>query len=239
MPKIPGRASARAAPVYVALSALEGVLASLDEHGIATNLDEGALGEFSASTRRQILAGLRFLRLIDRNGRVRASLRKLARAHGTSAWPSVLAEVMEVAYEPLLEHSLQTMSAEEFQDAFSKTYPSTSGLTRKSITFFLSAARAAQLPVGPHLFDGRRVRRRAPPTIPKPTEGNPMVETEGTESGTGRAGESTGHSNGTRPGDAETIFLTNLLDQDAMSDTEQEAIWILLKYVRRGRGARL
>lgn len=231
-------------PVYVSLSAIEGVIGDLAKHGLAASLDEGVLKKVSSSMRRQILAGLKFLGLIDQRGCTRSLLRDLVEAHGTEAWPSALERVLRSAYKPLFAQPLHEIRASNFKELFSQTYPSTIELTRKSITFFLAAAFAAQIPLADELLEGRRVRRRRPAAAER-ARGGSTSEARGNDDQLGRREtidpgllESTGvRDPGSRDRDA-TMFLAELLDQSVMTDDEQQAVWTLLKFVRRKVEAR-
>lgn len=226
-------------PVYVALSALEEVLVDLGKHGIAGCLNEGVLSEFSPSMRRQLLAGLKFLGLIDSRGQARPALRSLVESHGEAGWPAALAGVLRQAYAPLFTRPLDEMTVATFQKWFAETYSSTPELTRKCVSFFLAAARSAHMPLGDQLFAGRRNRRR--------NSSGHVPEGNGTESsrlerrsvdelpGIGDVGNRIGAGRyQARLGEA--MFLTELLDQGTMTPVEQEAVWTLLKYVRRRVG---
>lgn len=229
------------APVYVSLSSIMAVVVVLRDHGTPFPVDEVALQHVSQSMRRQVLAGLRFLQLIDARGRAQPALKSLIVAYETPAWPAVLTRVLKAAYEPLFRHGLSTMTPTVFQRLFRSIYPSTDNVTRKAITFFISAARSAEIPLNADLFEGRRVRRtgerheaadhmdidRAERMI------EPQVEAGGP--GESDRAESPGKSIAGDDGRAALAFLTDLLDEARMTGAEQDAVWTLVKYVRRCR----
>lgn len=241
MPKLAKRVRLPPAPVYVSLSAIMAVIAVLRDHGTPYPIDEIAVQHVSSSMRRQVLSGLRFLRLIDARGRALPGLKSLVVAYETPAWPTVLTSVLKVAYEPLFQHDLGTMSPTVFQRLFRSQYPSTDGVTRKAITFFISAARSAQIPLNGDLFEGRRVRRGGEKQEALDREDGDCAESIDrvqvdalslAESG---SEESPGKVIAADDGRAALAFLTDLLDEDRMTGEEQEAVWTLVKYVRRCR----
>lgn len=217
------------------------VITVLRDHGTPNPIDEMALQHVSQSMRRQVLSGLRFLRLIDARGRALPRLKSLVVAYETPAWPTVLTGVLKAAYEPLFQHELGTMSPTVFQRLFRSQYPSTDGVTRKALTFFISAARSAEIPLNGDLFEGRRVRRGGQRREALGRENGGRVEPiDDAQDETPSLGESGGEESPGKviaadDGHAALAFLTDLLDEARMTGQEQEAVWTLVKYVRRCR----
>jgi hypothetical protein len=241
MPRSANEVKLQPAPVYVSLSSIVAVIAVLRAQGTPYPIDEVALQHVSLSMRRQVLSGLRFLRLIDARGRAQPALKALIKAYETSAWPTVLTGVLKAAYDPLFRHDLCAMTPTVFQRVFRSLYPSTDAVTRKAVTFFISAARMAEIPLNQDLFEGRRVRRAGGRhQAPEPLDSMGLKEApepriEASDPGESDPVESPGKSMAAPDGRTALAFLTDLLDEARMTGAEQDAVWILVKYVRRYR----
>lgn len=226
-------------PVYVSLTSLVSAIAFLRDHGTPFPVDDTALLEISQSMRRQVLAGLRFLQLIDARGRSQPSLKALMDAYETRIWSEEFGRVIENAYEPLFQHQLHSITPAAFERIFRSIYPSTDNVTRKAITFFISAARSAELPLNAELFEGRRVRRskevdleEVPPKSGVPAAGM-VPQHPSRATGESHDAESPDKSVALNHRRAALVFLTDLLDETRMTDVEMSAVWTLVKYVRR------
>lgn len=220
------------APPYTAFQSLKNLFGTLKENGLPGRVDRSLLNNFSGQVASQILTALRFLTLIDSLGHPTNYLQRLINAHGTDAWPSELEKVIRLAYAPLLELNLATASPAQFNDAFRRAYPVEGDTFRKCVTFFLNAAREAEIPISSYIMQNKKprvassVRRKiakpngslkgtatppppdAPPPPPPPTP--PEVKA--------------------KPADQ---VLLEILDPSSMTTDEQQAVFTLLLYLKK------
>lgn len=145
------------AAVYVSYPAWEKSVVHLREAGVPDQLRRELLDHlFSPTVVTQALAAYRFLRLTDDEHRPTPALHELLPAHGTPDWPRVLRSVLERPYQRILTLDLSCATREDLDEAF-KTFPGSSdAVRRKSVGFFLSAAREAGIPLSPELSGPRR-----------------------------------------------------------------------------------
>jgi hypothetical protein len=140
-------------PPYTAFQSLKSGLAVLYEHVIPTRIDRSVWGnKFSGSVASQVLTALRFLRLIDQDGVPTKHLRPLVESMGDKAeWATQLGVVLRAAYEPIFSLDLEKATASQFYERFRVVYGADGETGRKCVTFFLNAAREADIPVSPFL----------------------------------------------------------------------------------------
>lgn len=227
------------APVYVSFTAIVSVIAKLRDNGMPFPIDEIALNEVSQSMRRQVLSGLRFLQLIDAEGAPQPSLKTLILAYSTAAWPQALASVLRVAYAPLFERPIQTMTPSTFQRVFRSIYPTTDNVTRKAITFFINAARSGRIELKSENFE---TRRRSPGMANSYRSDHDELDAPFARSAVGIEASQARESEplespdivmtGTDRNTAQALLM-DMLDEERMSQVEQAAVWTLMKYARR------
>src|SRR5229473_5969390 len=158
---------------YTAFASVKTALSQFKEHGAPSRVDRTVLPTFSGAVGGQVVTALRFLKLIDNGNNSRPELDQLVAAVGADEWPKALREVLGEAYTALLQMNLETASPSQFTEAFRREYPATEDVSRKQMTFFLNAAREAEIKISPYILRNKKprtngVKRRArsnePPT---------------------------------------------------------------------------
>lgn len=152
---------------YPAFQTLKTLLRPFKEHGIPNKIDRSVLTSFSGAVGSQVLTMLKFLGLIFDDGKPTPRLEALLEASETDAWPAELAKIVRTAYAPLFRINLETASPKEFNEEFRRAYPAADEVSRKSITFFLNAAREAGIKISPYVMKNKKPRsgpakKRAP-----------------------------------------------------------------------------
>jgi hypothetical protein len=188
------------APPYHAYAALSTFVRDLNVNGIPPRIDRGAMAGIADSVRPQLMTGIRFLNLITPKDEATPLLRELVSAYGTPHWPPVLGKVLHQAYGGIFQLDLMTVTPDHLLDAF-KPLASSEEVRRKCYSFFLAAAREADIPMGGrltqkakrgsgHLPTARRSRKprkeapsgsavvQAPPTLP-PRNGSASTDLVG------------------------------------------------------------
>jgi hypothetical protein len=104
-----------------------------------------------------LLAAFRFLRLVDESGRPTTALKNLVQ--DKTSRKAALRKILESSYGKIVGLGLTKISPRQFEDAM-REYGKTGETHKKVISFFLKAARYAELPLSPLL--ARRVRKLGP-----------------------------------------------------------------------------
>jgi hypothetical protein len=226
----------RPAPPYVSYASFKNMIGGFKEHVLPGRIDRSVLANFSGIVGGQLLTALRFLGLIDPGNHPQDSLRELVSAANTAKWATELKRVLHAAYTPLYELDLKAASPSQFSEKFIKTYPGEGSTSRKSMTFFLTAAKDAQIEVSPYIMQNKKPR--SGPTkkrAPKNGDGKP------TANAGGKAGQNKQTASmGDTPVDPPPLMqqtlaqqLLAVLDMEKMDEPEVEAVWTLLKYLRK------
>jgi hypothetical protein len=145
----------------------------------------------------------------------------LVEAANSPQWGSQLKRVLHAAYTPLYELDLKAASPSQFVEKFTKTYPGEGSTSRKSMTFFLTAAKDAQIEVSPYIMQNK-----------KPRSGPAKKRTP---KSSGQNGAVTLPVPPPPPLMAQPIVqqLVAILDPTKMTEPEMEAVWTLVKYLRK------
>jgi hypothetical protein len=140
-------------------------LSSLDalSHGVPPKLDRTLWRSQSGVTQGLIMNAYRFFGLVDDEPDASDSstdyLDKMAK-HPDKR-PEVLRFLIEAQYEPILEkHDLTKMTLKMLEDAFEQAFSVSGGTKQKAITFFLKAAKFADMPLSPYLSSLLRATRK-------------------------------------------------------------------------------
>jgi hypothetical protein len=217
------------APPYVAFSTTKTFFGTLKEHGLPGRIDRSVLGNFSGQVGSQLITALRFLRLVDAFGHPTPALGELVEAFGTDGWPHALRKVMARAYEPLMLMNLATATPSQFNDRFKELYPAEGDTLRKCMTFFLSAAKEADVSISPYIMRNKKPRTVLVKRKPKPKEG-------GSNGAGAQAAEPLDPTPPPPPPLVSSTqtpeqMLVELLSPD-MDDAEKQAVFTLLLFLR-------
>ena len=109
-------------------------------------------GALSGSTGTQLMAALRFMDLIDDNGRPAPHLKALASSDGEKK-QAFLKEVTHKAYRFVFESTLDPENAtySQLEEVFQGSYRCASDVSRKCIKFFIALADDAGVPLSPFI----------------------------------------------------------------------------------------
>src|SRR5689334_19894702 len=90
-------------PPYVAFPTLTGFIETLSKTALPGQIDRSVMPKMSGVTQSHLLSALRFLKLVNEEGHVSPTLRKLVKAYGTEAWKEEFADVVTTAYLNITE----------------------------------------------------------------------------------------------------------------------------------------
>ena len=218
--------SPRTAP-YTSYRTFKTFIEDLREHGVPSRIDRSVLTRFSGAVGGQLMHALRFLGLIDDEGRTTQRLRELVIAHGGAQWPETLSHTLHPAYAPMFAIDLETATPSHFSATFRKAFPAAEAVVQKCVTFFLYAAADAGLKVSARILKGRKPRSLAP----RRTSRRTAARAKEAEAEPAEPLSATLFSGGIKP--SEILFLH--LDPKVMDEEQQAAVWTLMRYFK-GRG---
>jgi len=169
-------------------NALEGFV-----QGIPNQIDRSVFPGLAWSVQSQVLAGLKFLGLIDDKGKPTQALQKLA-VPDEDLRKEALKTVLNYRYADLIALDLTKTTPAQLDDQIAKSYSVTGETREKAVRFFLSAADYAGIPLSSYLKPkasagapvpgASRKRRTGPrpkaPIIPQSQELQPPSPTTGT-----------------------------------------------------------
>jgi len=139
-------------PPYVSYRTFCNFLDGLQQR-MPSRIDRSYWGDmYSGSNGTQLMAALRFLKLIDANGKPTDQLRLLAAVRGEQRAPTLRKIINEsfdfVLHGPLdLEHATYAQLEEVFHNAFQIT----EDVSRKCLKFFIAMASDAGMPLSPFI----------------------------------------------------------------------------------------
>jgi hypothetical protein len=178
-------------PPYVSYRTFHNFVERLQEQ-MPSRIDRSYWGEtLSGSTGIQLMAALRFLNLIDANGKPLERLKPLVDARGEQR-AQILRIIAFDAFSFVLESSLELENATYAQlvEVFHSTFQLTDDVSRKCVKFFIALANDAGMPLSPfitkrtrsaHTVTGTKVisrkagnRTKRNTTIPQVMDGIPV-----------------------------------------------------------------
>ncbi len=151
-------------PPYVSFSTFRTLREWLGDEGVPLRFDRSFWeSKFSGSTGTQLVAALRFLGLLDRE-QPQQGMERMAEAT-TAEWRFLLAELLHDSYTAVPFDELPRATPAMVRGWF-RAYPVDGHTLRKAISFFVSAAKEADLPMSNgvrKMAKGRPARQPAPP----------------------------------------------------------------------------
>jgi hypothetical protein len=215
--------SLRTAP-YTSYRTFKTFIEDLREHGVPSRIDRSVLTRFSGVVGTQLMHALRFLGLIDDEGRPTPLLGELVNAHGGAQWPVTLSQALREAYAPIFAIDLETATPSHFSAAFRKAFPAAEAVVQKCVTFFLYAAADAGLKVSGRILKGRKPRSLAPRRAPR----RAPAAAKGVEADPSKPPPAAFLIERKKP--SEILFMH--LDPNVMDEEQQAAVWTLMKYFK-------
>jgi hypothetical protein len=219
-----GRARSAGTPPYTSYRTFKTFIQDLHEHGVPSRIDRSVLTRFSGVVGTQLMHALRFLSLIEDQGRPTPRLKELVNAHGAGHWPERFLELLRQEYAPMFAIDLETATPSYFNEAFRKAFPAADAVVQKCVTFFLYAANDAGLKISGRVLKGRKPRSLTPRRKPALAH-SPTLEFEAEDS---RPQAVTPHIEGKKPSEVLLMYL----DPNEMDDEQQAAVWTMLKYFK-------
>ncbi len=214
-------------PPYTSYRTFKTFIEDLHEHGVPSRIDRSVLTRFSGVVGTQLMHALRFLGLIEDDGRPTERAKALVKAHGTANWSERLLELLRHEYAPMFAIDLETATPSHFNEAFRKAFPAADAVVQKCVTFFLYAANDAGVRISGRVLKGRKPRSLTPRRkLAKPASAHPPIREF--EAAPAPPQAPLLPLEGRKPSE---ILLAHL-DLNEMDDEQQAAVWTLLKYFK-------
>ena len=221
------RARSSGTPPYTSYRTFRTFIEDLQEHGVPSRIDRSVLTRFSGVVGTQLMHALRFLVLIEDDGRPTQRLKELVSAHATAHWPEKLLERLRQEYAPMFAIDLETATPSHFNEAFRRAFPAAEAVVQKCVTFFLYAASDAGVKISGRVLKGRKPRSLAPRRKPpRPAFAYPPMKES--EAAPPQFRPPPPPIEGKKPSE---ILLMHL-DPNEMDDEQQAAVWTLLRYFK-------
>ena len=152
----------QAAPPYVSYATFTTFLDWLKEMPATPSRIDRSLweGKFAGSTGTQLMAGLRFLKLLGYDNSPLPGLEQLANADRETR-KGLMLQLMKAQYGTGLVDGLATMTPQMLDEELS-ALGTTPGTHRKAISFFVNAAKANDVTVQPAIGKKARIRSTRP-----------------------------------------------------------------------------
>lgn len=221
-------------PPYVSYGQFKSLLRRLQRDGIPARLDYSIISHLSASSQIQTLLALRFLGLIDVDGRPASALPGLVSAVDREPWATLLGLLLRQAYAPLFGLALETATAVQLTNEFQAHYHGTNSVLRKSRTFFLHGARDAGIDLSPYLRATIKMRERTPNPGLRPRLRNPQRGTDVPHAGrkVSRTPSAVVAVSASLQAPLLSERFVSELDIRQMTEVQQRAFWTMLKFLK-------
>jgi len=135
-------------------------LSSLDtlSHGVPPKIDRMLWRSQSGVTQGLIMNAYRFLGLVEHDDSANEFLERLVKSNTRTL---EMKATIEIQYEDILsKHDLTKMTLKMLEDEFERCFSVGGGTKQKAITFFLKAAKFADMPLSPYLSSLLRATRK-------------------------------------------------------------------------------
>ncbi len=149
--------AAKANPPYISFATFKTFISDLKDQGVPPHIDKHVWRHrFAGNVGPYLISTLRFLGLLTPNDDSTDELKAFADAYGTDRWRDQLGNAIRRGYAPVLALDLKTIAAGHLTDFFGQTYELESHTLRKAVTFFIHAAKDANLDLSPRILKTTR-----------------------------------------------------------------------------------
>jgi hypothetical protein len=211
-------------PFKTFLSSLELLEQGLPPHVI----DRSVFPSFSGIVQSQLLGAFRFLGLIDAEGKPTPDLEKLVTEKDSRK--ANLRKLLERSYADLVKRDLTRMTAGSFQTAM-REYGVSGSTFRRSVSFFLQAAKYSDLPLSPYIL--RHTRNASSPRKRPKGSGRSKGDYVGDIKGIADNGPSTGPVKTINLQNGITMSLSTSADTFQMTSEDREFVLRLLEQIEK------
>jgi hypothetical protein len=146
-------------PPYIPFKTFLNLLRKLKDSTVPDQIDLSVLRSYSNSMARQVVASLKYMKVIDAFGKTSDLLRTLVTAYDSHTWRDVWLETLFEIYDPLLNGlSLETATPRQLEEKF-RAAGADGQMLQKCVAFFVAGATEAGAMVSPHILNKPRKPR--------------------------------------------------------------------------------
>lgn len=149
-------------PPYVSFRTFLTLLEELQTNGIPPQVDRSILSRFAGGLQGQLMSALKALDLMTDDNIPKSRLREVVKAFQTDSFKTELDRLLRDNYPYVFALNLMDATPAMFAKAFSDATDAKEDVLRKCRTFFLHAAKEAEVPLGPRIQNAKFPRSRAP-----------------------------------------------------------------------------
>ena len=215
---------------YATFTSFANFINKLRETTVPHQIDPSVFGNASGSVSYSIIAALKSLKLIAPDGVVTPRFTQFVQASDEERKPLLLA-ILKDGYPAFWGGSidLNTATAGQFDQLIRTEYEAKGSTVDKVAAFFLAAAKAAGLPINPHLAARRTTASAATSAKSKRQRKSdePVPSVDGVKSPLGNVNSPLRHQEISHK--ALEYKLVDLLKEDGINAEQQSAIWILIQ----------
>ena len=160
-------------PPYIPFKTFQNLIRKLKESTVPDQIDLSVLRSYSNSMARQVVASLKYMKLIDPFGKTQDRLRVLVDNYDTPQWRDTWLESFFEVYDPLLNGlSLESATPQQLEEKF-RIAGAEGQMLQKCMAFFVAGVAEAGAGISPHITNRpRKPRAGKGRGRPKKTENN-------------------------------------------------------------------
>lgn len=138
---------------YLPFQTLTSFIDKLHSTTVPPIIDTSLLPSMSGSVRSQLMSALRFLGLIDADGRVTEALRNVVKAYKTDTWKDAIRQTIADSYTDIIgDVALDSGTSSQLSDAFRKRGNVDGQMLEKAVRFYLAGLRESETTFSPHFI---------------------------------------------------------------------------------------
>jgi len=154
-------------PPYLSFKTFLSFIERLQQTIVPETIDNSLLRNYSGSVARSIISALRFLKLIDDNGKTNERLIELVDAYGETRWQGEFGKLLMETYEPIVNGlNLELATRGALENKF-RDWGADGRVLDMCIRFYIAAMQSAGIPCSPHILQAEARRSNRGRTRPK------------------------------------------------------------------------
>ncbi len=145
-------------PPYIPFKTFQGFIEKLKGTVVPERVDSSLLKTYSGSVGRQVVAALKFLKMLDDNRYTTDNLRSVVKSFGSPEWSEIFGDVVSAAYADVIgDLNLDAATFGQLAERF-RTRGAEGVVLQRCISFYLSATNSAGWTISPHISSRERSR---------------------------------------------------------------------------------
>lgn len=217
-------------PPYIGYGSFQSFISGLKENPLPDRIDRSVFGNMSGGLAYGLLSALKFLGLISANGTPDPLLHRMVEAADDQATQAALRATLERSYPGLFNGMVKLDRATSAQlDEYLRTsFGIQGGTIDKAASFVIAAATAAGLGLSAQLKSRKPIGSGNGNRRTKQKKSAPKDTATPSETAERQVFE---HAKAETPNPVQV--LVDIIDMSLMTDEEQEAVWTLIRFLKK------